>query len=173
MGSILLLTPQMPYPPRQGTALRNWGLLQALSTCHEVSLLTFAAPDQPLEPDPVLLDRVARIAVMPQPERTVRDRLRDLLTTSRPDLTQRLISMPFRQQLEAWLAQYRFDWVLVEGLEMTPYLATCSDLGGRLAFDAHNCEYLLQRRAARSDWRRPCRWAGAALLDSVASPASL
>ncbi len=161
MGSLLLLTPQIPYPPRQGTALRNWGLLQGLSTGHEVSLLTFAAPDQPLEPDPVLLDRVARIEVVPQPERTVSDRLRDLVTTGRPDLTQRLISTVFRQQLEAWLAQYRFDWVIVEGLEMTPYLATRSDSGGRLAFDAHNCEYLLQRRAARSDWRRPRRWAGA------------
>ncbi len=89
MANILLLTPQTPYPPRQGTALRNWGLLRGLAAHHRMSLLTFAAPDQPLEPPPPLADIVERVAIIPQPTRTTRDRLRDLLTTSRPDLTLR------------------------------------------------------------------------------------
>ena len=46
MAHILMLTPQVPYPPRQGTALRNWGILRGLAAHHRVSLLTFAAPDQ-------------------------------------------------------------------------------------------------------------------------------
>ena len=161
MGSILLLTPQVPYPPQQGTALRNWGLLQGLAADHEVSLLAFASPDQSLTPDPVLARSAARVAVIPQPARPAKDRLRDLLTSRHPDLTQRLVSEPFRRRLEAWLTHYSFDWVMVEGLEMAPYLAACSGFDGRLAFDDHNCEYLLQRRAARSDWRHPRRWLGA------------
>jgi polysaccharide biosynthesis protein PslH len=161
MSAILLLTPQVPYPPRQGTALRNWGLLRGLAAAHEISLLTFASPDQPLMLDPILLDCTVRAAVVPQPRRASMDRLRDLLTSRRPDLVQRLVSEPFREQLEAWLARYRFDWVIIEGLEMAPYLAACSDFTGRLAFDDHNCEYLLQKRAAGADWRNPRRWFGA------------
>jgi glycosyltransferase involved in cell wall biosynthesis len=32
----------------------------------------------------------------------------------------------------------------------------------RLLFDDHNCEYVLQKRAAETDWRHPSRWLGAA-----------
>jgi hypothetical protein len=119
---ILMLTPQVPYPPRQGTALRNWGILRGLAAQHRVSLLTFAAPDQPTEPPALLSDIVERVAIIPQPTRTTRDRLRDLLTNTRPDLTLRLESPTFRQQMQTWLDAYAFDWIQVEGLEMAPYL---------------------------------------------------
>ncbi len=171
MANILLLTPQVPYPPRQGTALRNWGILRGLAAHHRVSLLTFAAPDQPTEAPPPLADIVERVAIIPQPTRTTRDRLRDLLTTSRPDLTLRLESAVFRQQLQTWLDTYPFDWLQIEGLEMAPYLphrslstVVASLLALRLPstiFDAHNCEYLLQKRAGFADKRRPRRWPAA------------
>ena len=45
MHSILVLTPQVPYPPQQGTALRNWGILRALAERYEVSLLSFYASE--------------------------------------------------------------------------------------------------------------------------------
>jgi len=167
MVHILLLTPQVPYPPRQGTALRNWGILRGLAAHHRVSLLTFAAPDQALEPPAPLTDIVERVAIIPQPTRTTRDRLRDLLTTSRPDLTLRLASSAFRQQLQTWLDTYPFDWIQIEGLEMAPYLDLLPRLPSTvyrlpsLAFDAHNCEYLLQKRAGAADLRRPRRWPAA------------
>ena len=177
MANILLLTPQVPYPPRQGTALRNWGILRGLAAHHRVSLLTFAAPDQPSAPPATLSDIVERVAIIPQPTRTTRDRLRDLLTSPRPDLTLRLESPAFRQQLQTWLNAYPFDWVQVEGLEMAPYLDLLplreSDLqtSSRLLptvyrlpstiFDAHNCEYILQKRAGSTDLRHPRRWPAA------------
>jgi glycosyltransferase involved in cell wall biosynthesis len=162
-----MLTPQVPYPPRQGTALRNWGLLRGLARHHRVALLSFAAPDQSLTPPPPLTERVAQVALLPQPRRHLRDRLRDLAFTSQPDLTQRLASDAFRRQLRAWLdaapTGAAFDWVLVEGLELAGYL---DEVWGRedhprVAFDAHNCEYLLQKRAAATDRFRPRRWPGA------------
>ncbi len=173
MGHILLLTPQVPYPPRQGTALRNWGILRGLAARHRVSLLTFAAPDQETTAPAPLADIVERVAIIPQPARTSRDRLHDLLTTTRPDLTLRLESAAFRQQLQAWLDAYPFDWLQVEGLEMAPYLdllpprllSTDYRLPS-IAFDAHNCEYLLQKRAGSADLRRPRRWP-AALYSAV------
>ena len=165
MAHILLLTPQVPYPPRQGTALRNWGILRGLAAQHHVSLLSFAAPDQPIEPPAPLSDIVERVAIIPQPPRTTRDRLRDLLASPRPDLTLRLESTAFRQQLQTWLDTYSFDWLQIEGLEMAPYLdliplSTVYRLPSTVsvAFDAHNCEYLLQKRAGSADLRRPRRW---------------
>ncbi len=158
MTAILILTPQVPYPPRQGTALRNWGLLQGLAAHHEVSLLTFASPDQAPTADPALTSQVERIGIIRQPARTLGDRLRGLLTTRMPDLTQRLTSERFADELRRWLETDDYDWLIIEGLEMAPYLAYVpAEKAPRVVFDDHNCEYLLQKRAARADWRH-FRW---------------
>ena len=47
MARILILTPQLPYPPQsltgfsQGTTIRNFNLLAGLARRHTVDLLTF------------------------------------------------------------------------------------------------------------------------------------
>ncbi|HHE71185.1 MAG TPA: glycosyl transferase family 1, partial [Chloroflexi bacterium] len=151
MASILMLTPQVPYPPRQGTALRNWGLLRGLAAHHRVSLLSFVAPDQAREVPPTLAHYLEQSALVPQPVRTLRQRLHDLLLSRQPDLVRRLYARAFADQLASWLHTDTFDWVLVEGLELAPYLAQVWVLGDnrpRVVFDDHNCEYVLQRRAA-------------------------
>ncbi len=164
MAHILMLTPQIPYPPRQGTALRNWGLLRGIAAKAELSWLSFAAPDQPLAPPPEITALVTRAAIVPQPTRTSAERLRALLTSSQPDLAGRLRSERFRAILRSWLAEFSFDWVLVEGLELAPYLSTvwAQAAPPRVAFDDHNCEYLLQKRSSLTDLRHPARWLGAA-----------
>jgi glycosyltransferase involved in cell wall biosynthesis len=163
MLSILVLTPQVPYPPQQGTALRNWGILHALADRYDVSLISFHAPDQNAEVPRVLQDHLHHIAVFPQPPRRTMDRFRDLFTVKRPDLVLRLQHAEFARTLKEWLTHYHFDWIIVEGLEMAPYLdilETCQSRP-RILFDDHNCEYILQQRAARTDWRKPKRWIGA------------
>ena len=164
MADILSLTPQVPFPPRQGTALRNWGILQGLAAEHRVSLLTFAAADQASAPPAPLEAATERVAIVPQPVRSMRTRLRDLLTNPRPDLTLRLDTVAFRAQLETWLATYDFDWIMVEGLELAGYLDAVWSRPSppRVIFDDHNCEYLLQKRAFMTDLRHPPRWIGAA-----------
>ena len=159
-----MLTPQLPYPPRQGTALRNWGLLRGVASQHELWLLSFAAPDQTGEIPEALRSPLKEIAVIPQPTRTLSQRLRDLLTSRRPDLIFRLRSAAFEAQLQTWLDAQAFDWLLVEGLELTLALEQVWQrrTPPRVAFDAHNCEYLLQKRAFQTDVRNPRRWPGAA-----------
>ncbi len=164
MARVLMLTPQLPYPPRQGTALRNWGLLRGLAAHHELWLLSFTAPDQSGEISTDLRAQLKDVVAIPQPTRTMPQRLRDLLTSRRPDLIFRLRSAAFEAQLQAWLNTHAFDWLLVEGLELTLALERVwrKATPPRVAFDAHNCEYLLQQRAFQADLRNPRRWAGAA-----------
>jgi sugar transferase (PEP-CTERM/EpsH1 system associated) len=161
---ILFLTPQLPYPPQKGTALRNWGLIDGLAPRHELSLLSFRAPGQDAELPPPLLDAFEQVATVPQPERTVRDRLRDMLTTRRPDMALRLRSEAYARRLAEWLRQGTFDVVQVEGIELAPYLDVVEAAAQvpMIVFDDHNCEYVLQRRVFFTDLAAPTRWPGAA-----------
>ena len=118
---VLFLTPQVPYPPQQGAALRNWGLISSLATRHEVAALSFLASGQSPElADP--LRAVCRTETVPLPARTLRDRLRVMLTTRQPDMALRLASEMYGQRLADWLARESFDVVHVGGIEMAPYL---------------------------------------------------
>ena len=118
---ILFLTPQMPYPPRQGAALRNWGIIAGLAARHEVSVLSFLAPGQslpaslerPLKPDDPLRS-ACRIVTVSFPVRTFRDRLRDMLATRQPDMALRLVSEAYSHRLADWLVEESFvrpSWV--------------------------------------------------------------
>ena len=161
---ILFLTPQLPYPPHQGTALRNWGILSYLAPRHRVSLLSFLGPGQEPRPAPRLAAACARIETVPQPARSLSRRLRDLLLTRRPDMALRLESPLFRRRLASWLARERFDVVHVEGIELAGYLDLLTATRPRpfILFDDHNCEYLLQKRAFLTDLASPRRWHAAA-----------
>ncbi len=170
---ILFLTPQLPYPPQQGTAMRNYGLMQGLSERHQVSLLSFIEPGQSLEGAGPLLASCQRVETVPAPpaRRPLRRALHTF-THRLPDMALRLASPAFAERLADWLAREAFDVVHVEGLEMAPYLDLLLDdstPGGRqpasaptlIVFDDHNCEYMLQKRYAQVDARIPRRWPGA------------
>ena len=162
---ILLLTPQLPYPPRQGTALRNWGILSNLARNHEVWLLSFVEPgtdSQMLAPE--LTKACHQIATFPVPQRSTVDRLRRLVTSALPDMAWRLWSPDLANCLTEWVTRNHFDIVQVEGIELARYALT-SPIDTRrtkIVFDDHNCEYLLQRRACETDMLQPKRWHAAA-----------
>lgn len=169
--NILFLTPQLPYPPQKGTALRNWGLISGLAARHTIAVLSFLDPGQ----TPELAEQltaVCRVEIVPPPVRPPRDRLRDMLTTCQPDMALRLASDEYACRLAEWLTSEPFDVIHIEGIEMAPYLEaikspiSCAARGvGSAAlavFDDHNCEYLLQQRAFLTDLRIPSRWPAAA-----------
>ncbi|MGI5917743.1 MAG: glycosyltransferase [Anaerolineae bacterium] len=162
---ILFLTPQMPYPPEQGTALRNFNLITQIATQHDVALLTFAEPgSEPMQTGP-LSEICSPLQVIPAPTRTMRHRLRTLLLSDKPDMAQRLASPAYADALRHLLSNHSFDIVQVEGIEMAPYgLLIRQWLGQRsppILFDAHNAEYLLQKRTYQTDIRHITRWPGA------------
>jgi len=162
MARILVLTPQLPYPPQQGTSLRNYHLLRALAQRYEVALLSLVEGD--LRPQVEPLNEIARVLPpVPAPVRTAGWRLRQLLTSREPDVALRLRSDPYAAALVRALGNETFEAVQVEGIELawTLPLIRSSRPGSRIVLDCHNAETELQRRAFEQDVRRPGRWPAA------------
>jgi glycosyltransferase involved in cell wall biosynthesis len=173
---ILFLTPQLPYPPQQGTAIRNFNLLARLAQHHVIDLLTFLQPGDEMSPDSPLHSLCRTIVTAPVPQRTLSQRLRATLTSPLPDMALRLESPEMWQRLRDLTQRQSYDVVQIEGIEMAAYglaLAGVRLTFGataiepqrprpRLVFDDHNAEYVLQQRAFQTDLRRPNRWAAAA-----------
>ncbi len=160
---ILFLTPQLPYPPRQGTALRNYHLIAGLADRHAVSVLSFLELGQEADVGP--LDGLCRqIDLVPIDPRSLRRRTWDLVCSRRPDMALRLWSRPFARLLSDRLHAQTYDVVQIEGIEMAPYLSIVEGAPRRptIVFDDHNAEYVLQQRAFQTDLRIPRRWHAAA-----------
>jgi sugar transferase (PEP-CTERM/EpsH1 system associated) len=165
---ILALTPQLPYPPHQGTTIRNYNLITYLAERHAVHLLSFGDPAQ--TQDTPLQGLCQSVQVVHPPRRAMRQRLTGLFLSRLPDMAQRLPSAEFQAALAAALEREDPDVVQVEGIELAQYLfqAAAGRTAGRqrplLVFDDHNAEYVLQQRAFETDTSsgQPRRWIGAA-----------
>ena len=174
---ILFVTPQPPWPPRQGTALRNFHLLRALAGRHEVDLLTFAADVQDGEPDSALSDPAGddapaprdptpglcrQVVTVPAPRRTPLARLRDL-GAGLADMEGRLRSPAFSARLRQLLQEHDYDAVQLEGFEVAGHLlgvrGPASRSQGSLTLAPGPCPGLRlpQRRVPPAALRRPGR----------------
>ncbi len=163
----LLITPSSPYPPHQGAALRNYGILHSLAQqgIHP-DLLTFCRDDSPLpEPLTTLCDRVITV---PAPHRSTLARLRTLLTSDKPDLAARLASPAFEAALTRLLTEGDYDLIQFEGLEVAAYMPLAKKLARKasLVYDAHNAEFALQRNIAHVE-RRALRRLPIALYSQI------
>ncbi|MGD2205414.1 MAG: glycosyltransferase [Anaerolineae bacterium] len=162
---ILVLTPQFPYPPHQGTTIRNYNLIVGLAVRHEVHLISFG---QPADSRNTPLGNLCQsVQVIRPPQRTMRQRVQGLFLSRLPDMAQRLPSAQFQAVLETTLDQMKPDVLEVEGIELAQYLFQAASHRGKatrplLVFDDHNAEYVLQQRAFETDARIPRRWIGAA-----------
>ncbi|MCA9945743.1 MAG: glycosyltransferase [Anaerolineales bacterium] len=163
---VLLLTPQLPYPPHQGTSLRNFHIIRGLAQACEVSLLSFLEPGQSVALDQIapLANLCQKIETVPVPQRTKSKRLQQLLTTRRPDMAHRLFSEAYNNKLLQMLQANEFDIVQIEGIELARYLPTIrrGSPKSKIVFDDHNAETELQRRNFLTDLRQPRRWVAAA-----------
>ncbi|MFQ5854345.1 MAG: glycosyltransferase [Anaerolineae bacterium] len=163
---LLFLTPQLPYPPHQGTTIRNFHLLAGLAQRHEIALLSFSDGSRRLDDTP-LPDLCYRVRTIPTPpDRSVAQRLITTFLSTQPDMALRLPSDQFQARLEHWVQAQQFDVVQVEGIEMGQYALALRKrrlLNDRtqLVFDDHNAEHVLQRRAFLTDARQPRRWPAA------------
>jgi glycosyltransferase involved in cell wall biosynthesis len=157
---ILLLTPQPPYPPHAGGALRTLGLLEGLHRAgHTIDLLTFiydSTPDPRTTPAAALC---GQIVTVPMPQRSASQRLRDLVA-GKTDMAQRFASTTYAEALHKLLQANHFDVVQAEGLEVADYLhqAQAEQPSAALVYSSTNAEYELQRVMFRADRTIPSRW---------------
>lgn len=164
--NVLVLTPQLPYPPHQGTTLRNYHILRGLAADHALTLLSYVEPGQQTtaaEMDP-LLALCTAVEIVPTPAHTPRRRLQLLLTSREPDMAHRLRDDRFELKLRRLLAENRFDIVQIEGIELAHVMPVVRSVSprSRIVFDEHNAETTLQRLAYEADRDNPRRWAAAA-----------
>lgn len=148
---LLFLTPQLPYPPHQGTTIRNFNIIKHLAPRHEITLLSFGTTEELQNAEP-LRALCRRIATVPYPTRTMARRALTTLFSPLPDMALRLQSAEMHHQVAAILRDEQFDVVQVEGIEMARYVHS------KFVFDDHNAEYVLQRTAFESDARQVTRW---------------
>lgn len=161
---ILILTPQLPYPPMQGTTLRNFYLLRELARRHDLCLLSFMQPGDELRADSPLHGICAEIRTIAAPaRRSLARRALTSLSTALPDMALRLPSEAMSCAVREWISSQRFDVAQIEGIEMAGYGLALKQQGAapRVVFDDHNAEYVLQRSAFQSDARHVTRWHGA------------
>lgn len=169
---LLFLTPQFPYPPHQGTTIRNYNLIVYLARRHEIHLLSFnARADEEAQrgrarTQTPLHEMCCHVETVPSPPpRSLLRRLATTLASPMPDMALRLPSRAFRERLRKCLRRESFDVIQVEGIEMGPYALDLRtwvpDPPPLLVFDDHNAEYVLQRRAFETDVRHIRRWPGA------------
>ncbi len=172
---LLILTPQLPYPPQQGTTIRNFNIIKQLAPRHQITLLSFGTEQELREAEP-LGELCQKIVIAPYPSRTLARRAWTTLFSPLPDMALRLASTAMRDQLAALAHDETFDVVQIEGIEMAQVwklkvggwkLETAaqnlnpptSNFQSPISvFDDHNAEYVLQRTAFESDARHPMRW---------------
>ncbi len=153
MAHILFLTPQLPYPPMQGTSLRNWHIMRGVAAEHQVSLLSFSEHKPAyVAPQLAAVTHAVETVTVP-PARSPRVRLMQAARDKTPDLAHRLTSSHFSTALQRRLISDPPDIVQVEGLEMAGYIPLIRKHLplSRIVYDAHNAETQLQRRAYDSD----------------------
>ena len=157
---LLFLTPQLPYPAHQGTSLRNLHIIRGLADDNRITLLSFAEEGEGQEIAPQLSALCEHVVTVPAPQRSMRRRLWQLVSSGQPDMALRLYSPEFSAALASLLNSRSFDIVQIEGIEMSWTVPVLQQAAPKLplVYDAHNAETLLQARSGAADKKRIQRW---------------
>ncbi len=147
MSRILFLTPQMPFPPHQGAAIRNLNVARLAAQRHEVAIYGFVrAPDEQRQAE-ALREWVSEVRTFPAPHRTMAARALQTALSPTPDMGRRLSS----DELASASREAEADLVQAEAIEMAQFL---SGAPGSHVLDCHNAEWMLQKRTFQVDLRR-------------------
>ena len=116
---LLFLTPQLPYPPQQGTSLRNFNIIRGLADRHNITVLSFTENGKEFDRQAIkpLADCCQEIVTVPVPkERSTARRFIQIMQTGDPDMALRLRSSQFDLTLRKLISKHKFDVVQVEGI---------------------------------------------------------
>jgi polysaccharide biosynthesis protein PslH len=121
VSSILVLLPSDPWSLDSGARIRNAGLVGLLRQAHSVDIL-----------------------VPPPRRRGMASRIFEMVSSDLPDMAQRLWSVETARAVQS----DQYAAVQAEGIEMARYLDLVAP--EKRIYDAHNAEFLLQRRLAET-----------------------
>src|SRR5207249_995058 len=114
-----------------------------LSADHEVDAIAFGAAAGSAE----IARLVRRVAIVPPPRhRSAIGRALDLARSELPDMALRRFSSEFMATVRCFVRDGDYAAVQAEGIEMATYLDAVPP--AQRIYDAHNAEFLLQRRFA-------------------------
>src|SRR5579863_8802186 len=140
--SALFLSPEAPYPPIGGGALRSASLIEYLARDYALHAVVFRQPGQSDPARAVPLGRVCRMDVIDLPYHSKRGGARLLRNAwrairSRPPLLDRFAG--FDQALESLLEE-QYELAIVEHFWCAPYVSVIRPHAKRVILDLHNIE---------------------------------
>ena len=152
--SALLLSPEAPYPPAGGGALRTASLIEYLGPRYALDVIVFREPGaaDPRDAFPPGLARGVHVIDLPRHSkspaaRAVRNLVR--LAAGSPPLNDRFRG--FTRELTAALGERRYDLAVIEHFWCAPYLDVLAPHAARVVLDLHNLESALYRGLAQSE----------------------
>jgi len=159
---ILAITSTPPWPATHGAAIRNGLLLEALSTEHQVDLVTLDKPGAPVVPAPSSIGDVVQVRAAPPSKWR---RLRGGWRGGVPDLLIRHGSRVLRGRVQLLLSSGAYDAVHVAQAQLAPLIrdvwtsTSGTSRRPRVVYDAHNIEWTLQAALAGASARPRALWA--------------
>ncbi len=145
----LVVSPEAPYPPMGGGALRTASLIDYLARRYNIDVITFReySADRRHFPTDRIRD-VLTLELEPHskatPIRAARNFRRFL--RARPPLIDRFSG--FQDQIASWIAERFYSVVIAEHFWVAPYATVLREHAERLVLDLHNIESALQNSTA-------------------------
>jgi glycosyltransferase involved in cell wall biosynthesis len=157
---VLLLSVTNPVPANNGVKMRTWSILRALAAeGHEVVLLVFADPHEPVEHPPELSRTCARVICVPHRLKSLSSS-RDYIGRAKhlfsdvPYATEASRSPEMEKQLRQLLGDGSINVILSEQTDLLVNLAARP--AQPLVVDFHNVDYLIYERYLRLE-RNPAK----------------
>lgn len=152
---ILFLSRWYPFPPSNGSKLRIFNLLQGLTRCHQVTLLSFC--EGPVSPPPPLwqerLQAIHQVPYRPFDPRRWRARLG--LLSPRPRSVLDTFSPAMDQAIRQELATGDYDLVIASQIDMAAYRDSFGPIPALL--EEVEVGVMYERMARAEGWRRRLR----------------
>jgi polysaccharide biosynthesis protein PslH len=119
---ILFLSRWFPYPSNNGSKLRILNLLKALSSCHEVTLLSFVDPADALPDSAILQEICSECYTVPWREFDPNSRRARLgFLSSRPRFILDTHSPQMENEISGLISTNKYDLVIASQLSMAAY----------------------------------------------------
>jgi len=150
----LVISPEAPYPPVGGGALRTASLLEYLTRRYAVDLIVFREPRRP-DPRAALPDgRFRDVCVLELPAHSARRAARLVrnvrrMAQGKPPLNDRFEG--FVAAVAEWLEGREYELAIIEHFWCARYAEVVRPRARRLVLDLHNVESELYRRLAESE----------------------